>query len=84
MQHWLLYYEIVATDCLQAVCAASTEMQALSYTSDVLEICADDLYALRCSSEQRAQTIASERRVPYLVARIQRKEETAQRKESAH
>lgn len=68
MKQWLVSVEIVAHDCLLAVCAALSEEQALNRVSDALDISVDDLVAIPCRSEQNAQKIASEGRVPYLIA----------------
>lgn len=68
MKQWLVSVEIVAHDCLLAVCAALSEEQALNRVSDALDISVDDLVAIPCRSEQNAQKTASEGRVPYLIA----------------
>lgn len=71
MKHWLVYDEIVAHDCLRAVCVAPSEEQALNRASDTFGICVDDLVALPCRSAQDAQKIASEKRVPYLSSKTE-------------
>lgn len=71
MKQWLVSVEIVAHDCLLAVCAALSEEQALNRVSDALDISVDDLVAIPCRSAQDAQKIASEKRVPYLSSKTE-------------